>query len=114
MARGDLQTDFGDTYAPVAGMESIRIFFALATFHSFQILQADVSNAFLYGDTKQVRYFRLPVGHPKHGEGRIWASTKSLYGLREAPLVWFKVLKDFFLRFNYEQCPIERCICVKK
>jgi hypothetical protein len=41
--------DFGETYAPVARLESIRILLAYATYHGFKLYQMDVKGAFLNG-----------------------------------------------------------------
>jgi hypothetical protein len=37
--------DFGETYAPVARLESIRILLAYATYHGFKLYQMDVKSA---------------------------------------------------------------------
>jgi hypothetical protein len=45
VAKGYLQVeglDFGETYAPVARLESIRILLAYATYHGFKLYQMDV------------------------------------------------------------------------
>ena len=39
--------DFGETYGPVARLESIRIILAYAAHHDFKLYQMDVKNAFL-------------------------------------------------------------------
>jgi hypothetical protein len=39
--------DFGETYAPIARLESIRILLAYATYHGFKLYQMDVKSAFL-------------------------------------------------------------------
>ncbi|KAK1683797.1 hypothetical protein QYE76_044645 [Lolium multiflorum] len=41
--------DFGETYAPVAHLESIRILLAYASHHNFKLQQMDVKSAFLNG-----------------------------------------------------------------
>ena len=41
--------NFGETYAPVARLESIRILLAYATHHDFKLFQMDVKSAFLNG-----------------------------------------------------------------
>jgi len=41
--------DFGETYAPVVRLESIRILLAYASHHNFKLQQMDVKNAFLNG-----------------------------------------------------------------
>jgi len=40
--------DYGETYAPVARLESIRILLAYATHHNFKLQQMDVKSVFLY------------------------------------------------------------------
>jgi hypothetical protein len=39
--------DFGEIYAPIARLESIRILLAYATYHGFKLYQMDVKSAFL-------------------------------------------------------------------
>jgi hypothetical protein len=39
----------GETYAPVARLESIRILIAYATNHDFKLYQMDIKSAFLNG-----------------------------------------------------------------
>jgi hypothetical protein len=41
--------EFGETFAPVARLEAIRIFLAFATSKGFKLYQMDVKNAFLNG-----------------------------------------------------------------
>jgi hypothetical protein len=45
--------DFGETYAPIARLESIRILLAYATYHGFKLYQMDVKSAFLNGPIKE-------------------------------------------------------------
>jgi hypothetical protein len=45
-------TDFGETYAPVARLESLRIVLAYATHPNFKLQQMDVKIAFLNGPLK--------------------------------------------------------------
>ena len=41
--------DFGETFAPVARLEAIRILLSYATHHEMKLYQMDVKNAFLNG-----------------------------------------------------------------
>jgi hypothetical protein len=52
--------DFGETYAPVARLESIRILLAYATYHGFKLYQMDVKSAFLNGPIKEEVYIKQP------------------------------------------------------
>jgi hypothetical protein len=52
--------DFGETYAPVARLESIHILLAYATHHGFKLYQMDVKSAFLNGPIKEDVYVEQP------------------------------------------------------
>jgi hypothetical protein len=54
--------DFGETYAPVARLESIRILIAYATNHDFKLYQMDVKSAFLDGPLQERVYVEQPPG----------------------------------------------------
>jgi hypothetical protein len=54
--------DFGETYAPVARLESIRILLAYATYHGFKLYQMDVKSAFLNGPIKEEVYVEQSPG----------------------------------------------------
>jgi hypothetical protein len=53
--------DFGETYAPVATLESIRILTAYATNHDFKLYQMDVKSAFLNGPLQERVYVEQPL-----------------------------------------------------
>jgi hypothetical protein len=63
--------DFGETYAPIARLESIRILLAYATYHGFKLYQMDVKSDFLNGPIKEEVYVEQPPGfedseYPNH------------------------------------------------
>ncbi|KAK1681680.1 hypothetical protein QYE76_042528 [Lolium multiflorum] len=81
--------DFGETYAPVARLESIRILLAYASHHNFKLQQMDVRSAFLNGPLKELVFVKQPPGFedpefPNH----VYQLDKALYGLKQAPRVW--------------------------
>jgi hypothetical protein len=95
--------DFGETYAPVARLESIRILLAFATHHDFKLYQLDVKSAFLNGPISELVYVEKPPGFedskfPNH----VYKLHKALYGLKQAPRAWYECLKDFLLRKGFE------------
>ena len=52
MAQGFSQVegiDYGETFAPIACLESVRILLAYASHHNFKLQQMDVKSAFLNG-----------------------------------------------------------------
>jgi hypothetical protein len=60
--------DFGETFAPVAHLEAIRIILAFATSKRFKLYQMDVKSAFLNGDIQKEVYVRQPLDfkNPKY------------------------------------------------
>jgi hypothetical protein len=50
--------DFGETFAPIALLESIRILLAYASHHDFKLFQMDVKSAFLNGPLKELVYVK--------------------------------------------------------
>jgi hypothetical protein len=52
--------DFGETFAPVARLEVIRILLAFAAFKGFKLYQMDMKDAFLNGLIHEEVYVRQP------------------------------------------------------
>ena len=91
--------DFGETYAPVARLESIRILLAYAAHHDFKLYQMDVKSVFLNGPLSELVYVEQPPGFedPKY-PNHVYKLNKALYGLKQAPRAWYDCLKDFLLK----------------
>jgi hypothetical protein len=95
--------DFGETYAPIARLESIRILLAYATYHGFKLYQMDVKSAFLNGPIKEEVYVEQPPNfedseYPNH----VYKLSKALYGLKQAPRAWYECLRDFLITNGYK------------
>ena len=54
--------DYGETYAPVARIESIRILLAFANHHNITLYQMDIKSAFLNGEIEEEVYVKQPPG----------------------------------------------------
>jgi hypothetical protein len=95
--------DFGETYAPVARFESIRILLAYATYHGFKLYQMDVKSAFLNGPTKEEVYVEQPPGfEDSEYPNNVYKLSKALYGLKQAPRVWYECLRDFLITNGFK------------
>jgi hypothetical protein len=95
--------DFGETYAPVARLESIRILLVYATYHGFKLYQMDVKSAFLNGPIKEEVYVDKPPGfedseYPNH----VYKLSKALYRLKPAPRAWYECLRDFIITNGFK------------
>ena len=95
--------DFGETYAPVARLESIRILLAYASHHNFKLQQMDVKSAFLNGPLHEEVYVKQPPGFedlnfPNH----VYKLDKALYGLKQAPRAWYEHLKELLIDHGFD------------
>ena len=52
--------DFGETFAPVARLEAIRILLAYSSHHNIKLYQMDVKSAFLNGVINELVYVEQP------------------------------------------------------
>nr|GFB48898.1 retrovirus-related Pol polyprotein from transposon TNT 1-94 [Tanacetum cinerariifolium] len=90
--------DFKESFAPVARIEAIRIFIAIAAHKNMTIFQMDIKTTFLNGELKEEVYVSQPEGfvdqdNPSH----VYKLKKALYGLKQAPLAWYHMLSRFLI-----------------
>jgi hypothetical protein len=95
--------DFGETYAPIARLESIRILLAYVAYHGFKLYQMDVKSASLNGPIKEEVYVEQPpsfedIEYPNH----VYKLSKALYGLKQAPRAWYECLRDFLIANGFK------------
>jgi hypothetical protein len=88
--------DYGETYAPVAHLESIRILLAYASHYNFKLYQMDVKSAFLNGPLHEL------VFEDPHFPTHVYKLDKALYGLKQAPRVWYEHLKELLVDRGFE------------
>ena len=78
--------DYEETFSPVVRGESLRMIFAMATQHSLELHQMDVTTAFLNGKLEDEVYMRQPEGFVAAGEEHLVCKLRrSLYGLKQSP-----------------------------
>ena len=118
MAQGYSQVeglDFGETFAPVARLESIRILLTYAAFNGFTLHQMDVKSAFLNGPLQEEVYVSQPPGFvdPFHKD-YVYKLHKALYGLKQAPRAWYDHLKKFLLDDGFVRGVIDPTLFTKR
>ncbi|KAK1684692.1 hypothetical protein QYE76_045540 [Lolium multiflorum] len=107
--------DFGETYAPVARLESIRILLAYASHHNFKLQQMDVKSEFLNGPLHEEVYVKQPPGFedlnfPNH----VYKLDKALYGLKQAPRAWYEHLKELLIDRGFDVGLIDPTLFTKR
>nr|GEV61212.1 hypothetical protein [Tanacetum cinerariifolium] len=82
VAKGFNQTykvDYEETFSPVAGIKSIRILIAIATFYEYEIWQMGVKTAFLNGHLSEEVYMTHPKGFVNLKYPTMYASSRVLF-----------------------------------
>jgi hypothetical protein len=107
--------DFEETYSPVAHFNSIRLFIAIAVWMKMEVEQMDVNTAFLNGDLEEEIYMKQPPGFEVKGkESFVCKLQKSLYGLKQSPRQWNRVMDKFLNQNGFKNCAADTCIYIKK
>jgi len=103
--------DYGETFAPVARLEAIRILLAFAASRGYKLYQMDVKSAFLNGFIEEEVYVKQPPGfeHPNFPD-RVFKLQKALYGLKQAPRAWYARLKTFLLKNGFKMGSVDKTL----
>lgn len=117
VVRGFLQKagiDYGEVFAPVARMETIRLVVAFASMKNWKIHQMDVKSAFLNGPLEEEVFIKQPPGFEiKKQEMKVYKLRKALYGLKQAPRAWNKKIDGFLCQIGFAKCISEHGMYVK-
>jgi hypothetical protein len=76
--------DYGDVYAPVSQMKTLRVFLSMAAALDLEIHQLDVKTAFLHGSIEEELYMKQPPGYVCSDSSLVCKLNKALYGLKQA------------------------------
>ena len=103
--------DYTETFAPVVKTTSVRIVAALAAKHDLHLECFDVTRAFLWSDLDEVIYMKYPQGYSGMS-GKVWRLLKSLYGLKQASLMWYKLFRSTLEKFGFKHSEFDHGLFV--
>lgn len=115
VALGNFQDEFGNTvemYAPVICIELVRALLSVMLHKGWNVKHLDIKGAFLHayliGEEIWIRLPYIP-GHP-FLSGRLVRLRKSLYGLRQAPKLWYDYLYNELKKLGFVRSSSSECL----
>jgi len=110
VVQGFEQVEHGETFAPVARLTTVRMLLAVSALKNWQVHHMDVTTAFLnpsIGD--EIVYISPPEGFEWLDPGlygqagsRVLRLQKALYGLKEAPRLWFQDIDAYLHSIGFK------------
>ncbi|CAI5484599.1 unnamed protein product [Closterium sp. Yama58-4] len=104
--------DYDETYAPVSSYVTLRIFLSIVAVLDLNLMQLDMKNAFLQSKLDRVLYMYQP-DYYNDGTGRVCKLLKSLYGLKQSPLLWYKALNDVLIGAGWRKSQVDEALYFK-
>ena len=118
VAQGFSQVPFVDydaTFAPVAKSASVRFVAVHSALHGWHLECFDATRAFLWGDLSRTIYMRYPPGYVSLAPIRgVWRLLKSLYGLKQASLIWYNLLRKVLESLGFLRSEFDHAVFVYK
>ena len=100
--------DYSSTFAQVATLKGFRILLWLAVFLGYRSTQLDVKNAFLHGKLDKEIYMTSPPGYGN--EVGTVLLVKSIYGVKQAPRIWYNTLVDALHSLGFQELHSDSCV----
>ncbi|CAI7755824.1 unnamed protein product [Closterium sp. NIES-53] len=104
--------DYEETYAPVGSYVTARVLLAIATALDLDLMQLDVKNAFLHGMLDRDLYMEQP-SYYEDGTPRVCKLVKSLYGLKQSPMLWYEALDGVLLGAGWKKSKVDEALYFK-
>jgi hypothetical protein len=91
------QDQYGETYAPVAKIASVRVLLTWAAVHDLEIFQFDCKTAFLHAKLRHDLYARPFPGFETSDPSKVLRILVALYGLRQSAYEFYILFYLFSL-----------------
>ncbi|CAI5466473.1 unnamed protein product [Closterium sp. Yama58-4] len=104
--------DYEETYAPVSSYVTLGIFLCIVAVDDLHLMQLDMKNAFLQSKLDRVLYMYQP-DYYDDGTGRVCKLLKSLYGLKQSPLLWYRALDGVLLGAGWKKSQVDEALYFK-
>ncbi|MDO9005653.1 MAG: reverse transcriptase domain-containing protein, partial [Aquabacterium sp.] len=115
-------TDYINTYAPTLHLKSLKLMLAIVAILNLEMYQIDYTTAFLNAPIEENLFMEQPDGFvqlPANGstdvkDRLVCRLVKSLYGAKQAPHNWHKMVHTFMLSLGFKSLISDSCVYVKR
>ncbi|CAI7772728.1 unnamed protein product [Closterium sp. NIES-53] len=104
--------DYDETYSPVSSYVTLRIFLRIVAILDLNLMQLDMKNAFLQSKLDKVPDMCQP-DYFDDGTSRVCKLLKSLYGLKQSPLLWYRALHGVLLGAGWKKIQVDEALYFK-
>jgi hypothetical protein len=105
--------DYGETYAPVCKLTSVRIILAYAAYADLDIFQLDAKLAFLNAViTDHEIYCKQIPGFPLPNPSSVYRICRALYGLRQSAYEWYILLRSILEKLGFIRCEVDHGVFI--
>eukprot|EP00253_Pinus_taeda_P028091 PITA_28091 len=105
VAKGFLQQPriyFGEMFALVARLDTIRAFLATSAQIKWKVYQMDVKSSFLNGILEEEIYVQQLLGYEVEGnEEKVYKLKKALYGVKQARRIWYSRIDSYMIKNGF-------------
>jgi hypothetical protein len=111
---GDRQifmVDYNEVYSPTISYTAIRLLLSYMASKHYFIESIDITTAFLYSKLDEEVYIYTPAGfRDSPDKTRFIKLLRSLYGLRQSPRNWVRLLTETLVSFELVSSTNELCL----
>ena len=102
---------FDDTFAPTPHLTTVRIFYILLVQYDLKLKSCDAVQAFLNSPLDRDNiYVKLSGGMKEYFKTDYAVALKGLYGLKQAAMLWNRLLFDFLRGIGLKQSIYDLCL----
>ena len=102
--------DFGETYAPVVKLSSVRTLLAFANHNDLEIMSFDVKTAFLHARLPNDIFVKQIPGFPEPSSTTVLRLLVPLYGLKQSSHEWYKLLSSTLASLGLRRCEADHAV----
>ena len=100
--------DYGATFAPVAKSVTVRFVTVYSALQGWHLQCIDATRAFLHGGLNRNVFMRCPPPLPPG----IWRLLKSIYGLKQASRVWYRLLRKVLESLGFTHSEFDHALFI--